>query len=108
MANLIAEAKDFLEKAKNNQEEYKKAAAKVADAFEKVKPFLDKIRAGDFKGAEVQLTQWDDVNKTLAAAGKMDKAKYEATNGFGVDDVLKVVDVLGKVIKVGVGIAALV
>lgn len=93
MQNLFADAKKLVEKAKENPEAVQKIAKQAEDGFKKGQEFFAKLAKGDVKAAEVQLTEWEDVNELNKAT-----AEVEALNAAGPG--LKFSDVVGVVGKV--------
>ena len=104
MKDLIDDIGGFVDKAKAAKEKYDPAIKVGLDALDTAKSLFEKMQAGDEEGVKAALTKWDDVNKTLEAIHKMDKAIEDAENGVELMDVLEVV---GKVVRIVVTLAAL-
>jgi hypothetical protein len=81
---------------------YKTAAEQGLDALGKAMSLLEGIRDGDSVGVQVALTEFEEVNRTLEAIGKMDKAIEDAESSVELQDVL---DVVKAVVTVAVTIA---
>jgi hypothetical protein len=98
IGEVLGEVKDFAEGALGDDtDKYTDALTKGIDAMDKAKNLLEKIQGGDKAAVQVALTEWEDVNKTLMAIGKMDEAIEKAKDGTSLNEVL---DVVGKVMKV--------
>ncbi len=107
LEGLLGEVRGFAEGALGDDaDKYKDALTKGLEAVDKAKTLLEKILGGDKAAVEIALTEYEDVNKTLIAIGKMDKAIEDVENGIELNDVL---DVVSKVMKVAttIGMAAL-
>jgi hypothetical protein len=105
LAALVGEVRTFAEDALGDDaDKLKEAVAKGLEGIKKAQDLLEKIQSGDKEAVEVALTQWEDVNRTLAASAKMDKAIEDAKDGVGLDDVLSVVSKVMKVV-VTIGMA---
>lgn len=103
--DLIGDVRDFAEKALGeDREKYEEALKQGVDALSKAKDLFAAMQRGDKEAVEVLLTEWEDVNRTLEAIGKMDAAIEDAENGISLGDVLEVV---GKVAKVVATLGAL-
>jgi hypothetical protein len=102
LKGLVGEVRTFAEGALgDDSDKYKDALTKGLEAVDKAKDLLEKIQGGDKVAVETALTEFEDVNRTLEAIGKMDQAIEDAENGIGLTDVLNVV---GKIMKVAVTI----
>lgn len=82
----------------------KEALALGKQAVGTVKGMLEAMESSDDEALEVALTRWEDVNRTLTAIGKMDKAIEDAEVGPSITEVLEFV---AKAVKVGMTLAAL-
>ena len=105
LGELVGDVRGFAEKALDDPDAYKEALEKGLKGVGKAQDLLSKIQGGNREAVETALTEWDDVNQTLSAIGKMDKAIEDAENGIELNDVL---DVAGKVLKVVVTLGAVI
>jgi len=83
---------------------YKKAAEQGIEALEKAMAVLEGVRDGDKAKVDTALTEFADVNRTIEALGKMDKAIEDAESSVELQEVLEIVKT---VVTVGVTIAAI-
>jgi hypothetical protein len=83
---------------------YKVAAEQGLDALGKAMSLLEGVRDGDHEKVKVTLTEFEEVNRTLEAVGKMDKAIADAESSVELQDVLEVV---GAVVSVAVTVATI-
>ena len=104
MKELLDDVKGFVEKAKDAKEKFDPALKMGKDALDTARGLLDGLASGDEAQVKAALTEWEDVNRTLEAIGKMDKAIEDAENG---PELMEVLEVIGKVVKIGITFAAL-
>lgn len=98
IGDILGEVRAFAEDAMGDDaDKYKDALAQGLEGVEKARKLLEKIQSGDKAAVEVELTEWEDVNRTNVAIAKMDAAIVDAENGISLDDV---VGVISKVVKV--------
>jgi hypothetical protein len=102
--DLLKDIKGFADTAKGATDDYGDALQVGLDARSSAKDFLQGVKDGDEATVQAALTGWEDVNRTLEAIGKMDKAIEDAESGQALLEVLKTI---GKVVKVGMTLAAL-
>ena len=105
MEELLKEIRGFADKALSEETaDYKPAIGVGLEALDAAKGFLEAVQSGDKEAIQEALTQWADVNETLAAVAKMDKAIADAEDGVQLTEVL---EVIAKVAKIAVTFAAL-
>lgn len=104
ITTAIADLRAFADKVKADPTKYQAAIDTGKKGFESAVSFLDKLKGGDVQAAHAQLTEWEDVNKTLQAVEDM-KAENAKGTGVTVDDVLDVVKVAAKVAQIVAPIA---
>jgi len=80
--------KSFVSKVLAEPEKYTDMLEKGLYGIEKARSLLEKLKDGDTDGADLILTEWDDVNLNIRAIHAMDKALEDARNGVDLDDVL--------------------
>jgi len=83
---------------------YKVAAEQGLDALAKATALLEGVRDGDPTKVSGALTEFEEVNRTLEACGKMDKAIEDAESSVELQDVLEVV---AAVVSVAVTVATI-
>jgi len=83
---------------------YKVAAEQGLDALGKAMTLLEGVRDGDPVKIKAAQTEFAEVNRTLEALGKMDKAIEEAQSSVELQDVL---DVVKAVVTVAVTVATI-
>ena len=85
-------------------EKYKVAAEQGLDALGKAMAILEGVRDGDRAKIDTAVTEFEEVNRTLEAIGKMDKAIEEASSSVEIQDVLEVIKA---VVTIGVTLATI-
>jgi hypothetical protein len=83
---------------------YKTAASQGLDALGKAMALLEGVRDGDSAKIQTTLTEFEEVNRTLQAIGKMNKAIEEAESSVEIQEVLEVIKA---VVTIGVTLATI-
>lgn len=99
LAALRDQAKTLLAQAQTP--EAREAIEKGLAGLDQVRGLLDGLRRGDTNKVEAALTQWEDVNRTLVAIGKINAA-IERSKSVNFDAILTFV---GKAMKVALTLA---
>jgi predicted short-subunit dehydrogenase-like oxidoreductase (DUF2520 family) len=97
----VVDIREFVDEAKTKAEEYQPAVKDGLQALRQATDLLEALDRGDHEAVEKQITQWEDVNRTLAAVGSMDEIL--SRKGVEWDKVAKG---LGKVLSFGLSVAA--
>lgn len=105
MEELLDKVKGFAKKAiGDDAHKYKKALDVGLEAIASARKLLTAVKDGDEATVKHVLTEWEDVNRTWEAVGKMDTAIEDAENGV---ELMEVLETIGKVVSIVAKIAAL-
>lgn len=105
MKELLDQIKGFAKKATGGDaDKYKKALDVGLEALDSARNLFTAVKAGDEAAVKHALTEWEDVNRTWEAVGKMDTAIEDAENDV---ELMEVLETIGKVVSIVAKIAAL-
>ncbi len=105
MKELLEQVKGFAEKAIGSDAgKYKKAVDVGLEALDSARNLFTAVKNGDQAAIKHALTEWDDVNRTWEAVGKMDTAIEDAKDGV---ELIEVLETIGKVLSIVATVAAL-